>query len=151
MKSLFYTVAFLILAACHSFEQAPEEDAESESNPALSQVENDLHDIWALEWMAGINMDSVSFMKGIPTLELNPKDSSIFGHTGCNQLNGRLVLSANSGLRFDKLATTKMFCQGAYEPVFLDNLTKTTRYAREDLKLLFLQDDMVIMRFKKVD
>lgn len=151
MKSLFYTLAFLVIVACNSSEQAPVENTQPASNPAFSKVENDLHDIWALDWMAGIYMDSVTFMKGIPTLELYPKDSSVLGHTGCNQLNGKIVLSANNGLRFDKLATTKMFCQGAYEPVFLDNLTKTTRYVREDLMLLFLQDDMVIMRFKKVD
>jgi heat shock protein HslJ len=151
MKSLFYTLAFLVLVACNSSEQAPVDNTKSASDSAPSQVENDLHDIWALDWMTGINMDSVTFMKGTPTLELYPKDSSVLGHTGCNQLNGRLVLTANKGLRFDKLATTKMFCQGANEPVFLDNLTKTTRYVREDLMLLFLQDDMVIMRFKKVD
>lgn len=141
-------IALSIIVSCGN--QTTESDKPAETS-FLIHAEKDLHDIWALEWIEGMDIDTIEFMKSIPVLELNPRDSSVLGNSGCNQLNGTLVVNKNNSIKLDKLATTRMFCPGMFEAKFLDYLTRTNNYKREDLKLTLLDGNIALLRFKKVD
>lgn len=52
-------------------------------------------------------------MENIPTLSFDTAENKVYGNLGCNRCNGELVFDGAdaSKVKFDKMATTMMFCQ----------------------------------------
>ena len=118
---------------------------------SLDEAEKQLRDIWVLEWMENIDVDTMNFAGGIPILELQPKDSIALGTTGCNNLNTKLIVEKDNKLSFKWLSTTKMYCLNSAEPTYLDYLTRVTNYNREGLKLTLLEEERPLLRYTKSD
>jgi len=123
----------------------------SKTTSEVSQAERDLHDIWVLTFMEGIPIDSTTYPEEIARLELNPKDSSVMGTTGCNNLTGTMIADEQGSLLFGRIGTTKKYCMKVPESHFLDYLTQTRSYSREGLELTLYNDSMPVLKFKKVD
>jgi heat shock protein HslJ len=66
-------------------------------------------------------------------------------------LHGNIATVNNGKLSFGALGTTRMFCQDIPEADFLDALTRTTNYNRNQMKLELAEGNTVLLRFKKVD
>lgn len=147
----YFLVATLLLSAtlisCNISQTNPNQVPANK----VSASERDLRDIWVLEWMEGHAVDSTTFPQELPRLELNPRDSTVMGTTGCNNLNGKLTVADNGSLRFGPIATTKKYCMNVPEPAFLDFLTRTNSYKREGLTLTLLAEGNPVLRFKKID
>lgn len=118
---------------------------------SLDDAEKHLRDIWVLEWMENLDVDTMNFAGGIPILELQPKDSTALGTTGCNNLNTKLIVEKDNKLSFKWLSTTKMYCLNSAEPTYLDYLTRVTHYNREGLKLTLLEGERPLLRYTKTD
>ena len=145
MKWIYLSIITSLFLACNSEKNTKNEKGE------VSKIETDLHDIWVLEWIKDIYIDTLNFELGLPTLEINPSDSSVLGHTGCNRLNAMIEVGNNNEVKFDRIATTRKFCLVNTEPFLLDYLTRTNQYNRESLMLTFLEDSSPLLKFKKVD
>lgn len=146
MKSSRLLITFLVIAACSS-----SKNEAATGNNEVSKAEQQLHDIWVLQWMEGYAVDSTTFPQELPRLELNPADSSVVGFTGCNNLNGNITCTDDGQLSFGAIGTTRMYCEIVPEPAFLDFLTKTDTYSRDGLTLWLLADGKKLLGFKKVD
>jgi heat shock protein HslJ len=129
----------------------PLDFSKTNGNEEVGAVERDLHDIWVLEWMEDHTVDSTTFPQELPRLELNPRDGTVIGTTGCNQMRGKLTVANKGSLTFSDIVTTLILCENVPEPAFLDFLNRTNGYKREGLKLTLLVDGNPVMHFKKVD
>ncbi len=88
-------------------------------------------------------LDSDTGAGKIPCLEFDLVKSVFTGNTGCNTMRGAFWFSKNdSSLSFsDKIATTKMACQGYNEPAFMKSLHNTVHYRLRQGMLTLLADD----------
>ncbi len=143
MKSFLAIFTVLVLVSCNA--------SKTTDNHTISKAESELHDIWVLTFMYGHAVDSTTFPFELARLELNPGDSSVFGTTGCNNLNGQIVVGKKDSITFGPIGTTKKYCLDVPEAAFLDYLTQTRRYSREGLELTLHNDSMAVLKFKKVD
>lgn len=110
-----------------------------------------LHDIWALEWMQGKEVDEIKFTRGVPTLEIFVVDGRVQGQNGCNQIHGPLAISKEA-LEFGPLISTRMACNDdGFEQAFMSLLEKPLGYEVGEGKLTLSQGGREVLRFKKVD
>jgi heat shock protein HslJ len=109
-----------------------------------------LHDIWVLDEVNGRTITRTDYDREAPRLELNTAEMRAMGHTSCNSFSGSFTATENS-LKFGPIASTKMFCEKSVETEFLAVLHSVDRYRFEANRLLFLKNDQVIAKFRKVD
>ena len=75
----------------------------------------------------------------------------VHGNDGCNNLTGEYELKDNNGIAIgEKLASTRMFCDGVSDVVFTKGLTEVTNYEITESALIFKNGDKVVMEFKQV-
>ncbi|MCW8804722.1 MAG: META domain-containing protein [Ignavibacteriaceae bacterium] len=111
---------------------------------------NRLHDIWALESIAGEKIIIDENVKNLPVLEIYVKEERVHGNTSCNTIDGKVEIDKNN-VTFSDIITTEMACPGDIEPRFLSALSKVNNYKIEKLKLYLYEDDREIMIFQKID
>ena len=109
-----------------------------------------INDIWALEFIKGVDFNPDSNSKQRPMIEIHLKDKTITGNTGCNNMNGTVVVEENQ-IEFSDIITTKMFCAEGIEQEFLIALGMVNNYKIEKMKLYLYKDDEEIMIFQKID
>ena len=68
-----------------------------------------LQDIWVLDSINNKAPDSNQFAHGTPYFDLNLDKRTVTGHTGCNGLNGKLMVDSEK-IRFDSLVVAKGVC-----------------------------------------
>ena len=78
------------------------------------------------------------------------KDKKVIGNTGCNSMNGTVVVQGNQ-IEFSDIVTTEMFCSESIEQDFLIALGMVNNYKVEKLKLYLYEDDEEILIFQKID
>ncbi len=147
MKTTLLILALIAFQACLT----PKNETGKAAIPVVSEAENKLRDIWVLHWMDGQTVDTITFTNDLPMLELNPRDSTVMGFTGCNRVNGTISANDDGQITFGPLGTTKMYCVNIPEAAFLDALTKANHYKRDGLTLWLLVNDKKLLGFKKVD
>ncbi len=108
---------------------------------------------WLLNYITGkrIAFDGL-YPEKRPTLKIDEATNTLSGNTSCNQFTVKFSMAGSSLLIPPSMAMTKMFCPGEGEQVFIHILQKINRYnLTQDGQLELLQDDMVMMRFEKVN
>ncbi|HEV8080214.1 MAG TPA: META domain-containing protein [Chitinophagaceae bacterium] len=111
-----------------------------------------LHDIWVLISINDNKLTPTDFMKGLPLLELNLTEKKVFGHTGCNNLNGPIEVLGKK-IRFGNLATTRMACGNMqFENRYLSKLVnRTIPYNIQPGKLHLQVTADSVFTYKKID
>ena len=109
-----------------------------------------IDDIWALEFLKGVDYQPNAGDEQRPMIEINSKEDKVTGNTGCNSMNGKVVVE-NNQIEFSNMAVTKKFCENSIEQDFLIALGMANNYKIEKLKLYLFQDDEQIMIFQKID
>jgi heat shock protein HslJ len=109
-----------------------------------------INDIWVLEFIKGVEFNPKSEGVQHPTIEIHLKDSSLVGNTGCNQMNGTVIVGEDQ-ITFSDIITTKMFCSDGIEQEFLIALGMVNNYEIEKMELHLFQDDEELLIFQKVD
>lgn len=114
-----------------------------------------LHDIWALEAIAGKPLETSQFSgrNRQPVLEIFIKEKRIGGTDGCNNLFGQITTVTGSKISFDKIGGTKMACSDmSLSYKYGQALAATKTYKLDGLKLFFFDTDgKEVLQFKKVD
>jgi heat shock protein HslJ len=111
---------------------------------------NRLHDIWALESIAGDKITIDETVKNLPMLEIYVEEERVHGNTSCNTIDGKVEIDKNN-ITFYDIITTEMACPGDLEQKFLSALDKVNNYKIEKLKLYLYNNDQEIMIFQKID
>lgn len=111
-----------------------------------------LHNIWVLKELNGEPFKTVGLPKGAPSLEFKAGDGSLFGHDGCNNINGTFVTKGKK-LHFGPLMSTKMACPGIQESGSITELLSGGEftYAITEGELRLMRDLKVVTVFKPVD
>lgn len=111
-----------------------------------------LNGTWQLNYISApeITFDSL-YPDKKPQIVFDVASSHVSGNTGCNSFAGDVTINGNK-LSFDHpLATTKMFCPGKGEPVFLETVKKIDTWSVKDAATLeLLTGDTPMMRFMKI-
>jgi len=109
-----------------------------------------LNGTWELDYVSGprIAFEGL-YPERKPTLIFDVENKKVTGNTSCNTLNAPLVIDGNKIDFKGPIATTKMFCPGEGERIFLETLKKVNTYNISDSTLTFIMGDIAIMRFKK--
>jgi heat shock protein HslJ len=139
MKSynyLFITLISILMTFCTS-------SSETTTNPLIN-------DIWALEFLKGVDYQPDSSSKERPIIEIHLKDKKVSGNTGCNSMIGTVIVEEDQ-IEFSDIVTTKMFCSESIEQEFLIALGMANNYKIEKMKLYLYEDDQEIMIFQKID
>ena len=150
------SVLLLSFVACNKKEKA--QDGESIATEVVEEeiiVTEGLSGSWEL---SEINTEDA---KGKTLIELYPEnlpsltfegDLQVNGNDGCNNLMGTYDLSDNNGIAIgEKLASTRMFCQGVADVAFNKALLEVNNYAIDGDALVFKSNDNVLLKFKKVN
>ena len=136
-KLIFSIIFFLILftTGCSSKKET--------TNPLI-------HDIWMLESINGNAYSRATGQELHPTIEIYLSEERFGGNTGCNNMNGKLMVEGSTIL-FSDIVTTKMFCPDVDEVNFLSTLGKANNYKIEKMKLYLYDSDHELLVFQKVD
>jgi len=133
---LFITLISILMTFCTS-------SSETTINPLIN-------DIWALEFIKGVDYQPDSSSKERPIIEIHLKENKVTGNTGCNRINGTVTVEEDQ-IEFSDIITTEKFCSKSIEQEFLMSLGMVNNYKVEKLKLYLYEDDQEIMIFQKID
>jgi len=86
--------------------------------------------------------DLYPYKKPFITIDINQPVFS--GNSACNAIKGQLLMFQNT-IKFNHVTSTKMFCDGVNEKVFVDALEKVTHYKLEGTRLILLAKEKKIM------
>ncbi len=111
-----------------------------------------LHNIWVLDSINNKKILAADFMKGTPIVEFNLTENKIFGHTGCNNINGTIEVMGNK-IQISRLATTRLACKDMdFENNYINSLSrKTVPYTIEPGKLRLQVNADSVFTYRKVD
>ena len=91
--------------------------------------------------------------KEMPYLEFNLTTNNVGGSTGCNDLNGKVVV-AGDDITFSGMSSTKMECSDAkYETEFIGMIfhAETMKYKIDNNTLSITKTGKVVMTLKKAE
>lgn len=110
-----------------------------------------LHDIWVLESMKGVPVSKEQFQRELPSMELDTRNASFMGFSGCNRMNGKLVTEREQ-VRFTDIFTTRKACSpGNVEGEFLTALRSATSFRIGNNRLYLSDPEEELLVFKKID
>ena len=109
-----------------------------------------IHDIWILESINGNAYKRATGQELHPTIEIYLSEKRFGGNTGCNNMNGKVMVEGSTIL-FSDIVTTKMFCPDVDEVDFLSSLGKANNYKIEKMKLYLYDSDRELLVFQKID
>ncbi|WP_158210853.1 META domain-containing protein [Myroides phaeus] len=157
MLAFAFSVAFV---GCNDKKEAKEEvTTEQEATTdvtkeATAEVES-INQAWELAAITtadteGKTLDEL-FPNKKPALTFEGTDS-VHGTDGCNNITGTYEAKENNGIAIgDKLAATRMFCEGVSDVAFNKALQSATSYEIKDGELNFIAADKVVLKFKKAE
>lgn len=107
-------------------------------------------DLWVLESINGIKIDSKNYPKEIPRIEIN-SEMKLFGNAGCNTINGSVEADEKS-IRITAAQMTRMACpEATKESEFVNALQVANSYQIADNRLTLMKDGRAILVFRKTD
>jgi heat shock protein HslJ/uncharacterized membrane protein len=111
-----------------------------------------LTDTWMVEQVEGVPLKPVSFMKGLPRLELSARERRLNGHDGCNRIGGAFSTKRNT-ITFKQLMSTRMFCATPDGTPDIGALfaEKTYDFEFGNNRLYLKKDNKIILILKHVD
>ena len=109
--------------------------------------ETSLSGTWDLSYVTGAEDFESIYSHKTPFITIDENENKANGNTGCNSFNSSLV-KINNNIKFSLPITTRMFCEGNGEALFLDALKKINRFAISDdgKTLNLLTGDIAVMR-----
>lgn len=110
-----------------------------------------LHDIWALREINGVEISAKEFPRELPHFEFNLVTKQMSGFAGCNQVNGQIKFAYNK-MFIEPLSSTKMYCgeTSTIENEILGILKSSPNYGIDNLVLTIESKDGSL-KLKKVD
>ncbi len=153
---LFGSALLLMFAACNKKEKT--QDIEPISTEVVEE------DVVVIEGLTGsweLSEINTADAKGKTVKELYPGNLpsltfenglQVNGNDGCNNLMGSYDLGDNNAISIgEKLASTRMFCEGVADIAFNQALKETNNYSIDENTLVFKSNDNVVLKFNRVN
>lgn len=138
-KLLFFSLLVLLVLSC----KTPKNSTKKIIPEKINTVS--LNGEWQLQTLFGTD---AKWAKA-PFIIIDQQEKSFKGNTGCNSISGKVEIS-ESYIAFDKnFISTKMACISNYEKAFLSALLKVNKYVLNKADLELLQNEIVLMKFKR--
>lgn len=108
-----------------------------------------LEGTWELNYISGprIAFEGL-YPNKKPTIIFNLAEGKANGNSGCNNYNTSFTINGNN-IQFGDAISTRMACEGAGEPTFLNTLKKINSYSISGTTLNLIIGDVAMMRFEK--
>ena len=101
---------------------------------------------WQLSSMSGKSVIAANYPNGLPDVTF-AADNKINGHGGCNRYGGSYTLDADGKLTLSQMISTKMFCEGVAEDVYMKILSKANQIKIKGNNLVLYNNDKEILSF----
>lgn len=127
---------------------------ETESQSETQKFDERLLGKWTLDYILPKDGKDLKQLYKIQKPYLNFVDETkVAGNNGCNNVSGGFSFGDENFIQFDteKFGSTRMFCEGVDEKVFLDRLKSVNKFDLTDdgNKLVLITGDIVTMSFVK--
>ena len=144
-RILLIIISGIFLIACHSTKKST-----GNTNKIIESNVADLNGNWQLQMLFA----SDNTWQKIPFLNINLKEQTFSGNSGCNSIRGKFTIADNY-FGFDKnIISTKMACLDANsnqkEKAFLSTLLKVNKYTINKDEMELGQGEIVLMKFKRI-
>lgn len=155
MKYLVGLILVLGLTACQTQKPIIEKEVQlEETTQEVGKIDR-LIGKWVLEYMSPVLGKDVKQLFKIQKPYLTFVDETkVAGNNGCNNVAGEYEVKGNQILFFtEQFRSTRMFCEGVDETVFVNGLKTINGFDVIDQgnKLILLTGDIVSMSFVKVE
>jgi len=100
---------------------------------------------WQLSSINGNAPVADQYSRGLPSAAFT-KENKVSGHGGCNRYSGEYTLDGDK-LTFGKMLSTKMFCPGGGEEVYMKALGSITAFKASKDKLILLNGSQEVLVF----
>ena len=105
---------------------------------------------WELDYVLNPSETFQALYPGAkPTITFDPAELKVNGNNSCNNFFGSYTTGEANRIRFESLGSTRKFCPGNGESVFMKSMERVTRYSISQNTLTLISDDIAIMRFQK--
>lgn len=106
-----------------------------------------LHGSWTLEKVYGAKEPfKILFPNKVPDITFDLKTNTLNGNNGCNSYNGPFELK-NGILKIGDMMSTRMYCEGVKESLFMTTLKMANSYKMEKNDLVLMLDNEDLMSF----
>lgn len=102
--------------------------------------------VWQLSSISGKSVVTTDYPNGLPDVAF-AADNKINGHGGCNRYGGTYTLDTEGKLMLSQMISTKMFCEGVAEDVYMKMLSKANRVKIEGSNLVLYNNEKEILTF----
>ncbi len=145
MKKLFIAIiAVAFMVSCKSTQGTSQEKTSKKQNASELFIETNK---WELASFKGASIEDAGFTLKTPLLVINLSENKVGGNSGCNSFGGEAVVEGNT-VTFDKVFSTKMYCNGVPEIEFFELLQQPLQFELKNDVLQFEKNGQVIMTFK---
>lgn len=100
---------------------------------------------WELSSINNTVSSADQYSRGLPTISFTKKNK-VSGHGGCNSYSGEYTLEGNK-LILGRMLSTKMFCPGGGEDLYMKSLGSITSFKAEKEKLTLINGSQEVLTF----
>lgn len=100
---------------------------------------------WELSSINGTAPIADQYSRGLPSAAFT-KENKISGHGGCNRYSGEYTIDGEK-ISLGKMLSTKMFCPGGGEEMYMKALGSVTAFKVNKDKLTLLNDNQEVLVF----
>lgn len=104
---------------------------------------------WELETFKGKAAAEAGFSNKLPVANFSA-DLKISGNNGCNRYSGSYNLNEDGGINISQMVSTKMFCPGEGEKLYMDALNSVNAARVDKDKLVLFKDAEELLIFKHI-
>ncbi|GEM_PF-4677018 len=146
MKRLFIAFGIIsLMLSCKTTQNMAQDKQVKKVDASTVFVEENR---WELISFKGMKPDEAGFMERVPSITINMEKSQTGGYGGCNSFGGEVIVEGNT-IQFDKLFSTKMYCQGVPEDEFFKMLQQKLDFKLVGDQLSLLKDGDTLLEFKR--
>lgn len=147
MKKLFIAFAALsIMMSCKTTEKATAKENSVQREVAIETLFVEANQ-WELISFNGMQPEEAGFKMRTPVLTINMAEMKAGGNSGCNSFGGKAMVEGNT-ITFDKVISTKMYCDGVPEVEFFQMIQQPLNYTVKGDVLQFEKDGKVILEYR---
>ncbi|MFP9116005.1 META domain-containing protein [Flavobacterium sp. RHBU_3] len=104
---------------------------------------------WELETFKGKAAAEAGFSNKLPVANFSI-DLKISGNNGCNGYRGSYNLNEDGGINISQMVSTRMFCPGGGEKLYMDALNSVNAARVDKDKLVLFKDAEEVLVFKHI-
>lgn len=139
MKNSLMAFVIICMAVISTGCKSKNTNASSQTDVLTSVTE------WELSSINNAAPSTEQYSRGLPTISFT-KENKVSGHGGCNRFSGEYTLEGDK-LILGRMLSTKMFCPGGGEELYMKSLGGVTSFKAEKEKLSLINGSQEVLTF----